>query len=104
MKAITLQSRIEKNLYSKAGNLCVQYQRVIILLKNPDMMVHPNRWNRSGRHCKFVSHMDVYVNALDAIGIAYERGNDAPRGGKEGDYLKLSAKGRRQVMEFAKLK
>lgn len=39
---------------------------------------------------------------LHALGIDYETGNDAPRGGKNGYFVKLTAKGRRQVRDYNK--
>ena len=37
---------------------------------------------------------------LKALGIDYTTGNDAPRGGAEGNYIELTAKGKRQIKEF----
>ena len=40
-----------------------------------------------GRFTKCLDYTDDFRRLLDAAGIAYEYGNDAPRGGKCGQYI-----------------
>ncbi|MEG1684561.1 MAG: hypothetical protein RR319_01250 [Bacteroides sp.] len=102
MKAATLENRISEKLTTKAGKLIMHYEKVVDLLKNPKTVVHPCRWNRNGSHFTLQSKMHQYIYALSALGIDYELGNDAPNGGQEGNFIKLSKKGLRQVADFAK--
>lgn len=43
---------------------------------------------------------DEVIAFLKLIKIDYVAGNDAPRGGATGNYIKLSAKGMRQTKEY----
>ena len=100
MKKETLQARIEKNLYTKGGKLAKKYELVIDLLNHPYRVMRPIYWGYKGRTLH-----DGSANlewGLHALGIDYETGNDAPRGGKNGYFVKLTAKGRRQVKEYNK--
>lgn len=99
MKKETLQARIEKHLYTKSGKLARKYDEVLELINNPTRIMRPIYWRRKGDSLHD-SH-EVLEYGLAIIGIDYETGNDAPRGGKNGYYVKLTAKGKRQVREFA---
>ena len=102
MKKETLQKRIEKHLYTKGGKLAKKYEDVIELLNNPERIMRPIYWGYKGRTLH-----DGSANlewGLHILGIDYTTGNDAPRGGKNGYYVKLTAKGRRQVADYNKQK
>lgn len=100
MKKEILQARIKKHLYTKGGKLARKYEDVITLLNNPERIMRPIYWGYKGRTLH-----DNSANlewGLHALGIDYTTGNDAPRGGKNGYFVKLTAKGRRQVREYNK--
>lgn len=99
MKKATLQTRIEKNLYTKSGTLARKYEDVIYLLKNPGKVMRPIYWCDRGRSLHD-SHENL-EHGLAVLGVDYTTGNDAPRGGMNGYFVKLTAKGKRQVREFA---
>ena len=102
MKKETLQKRIKKHHYTKGGKLAKKYEDVIELLNNPERVMRPIYWGYKGRTLH-----DNSANlewGLYALGIDYTTGNDAPRGGKNGYYVKLTAKGRRQVAGYNKQK
>ena len=45
------------------------------------------------RYAKYtVDHTDDILNACKALGLKYEVGNDAPRGGKTGKFIKVLIK------------
>ena len=102
MKKETLQKRIEKHLYTKGGKLAKKYEDVIVLLNNPERIMRPIYWGYKGRTLHDGSANLEF--GLQALGIDYEAGNDAPRGGKNGYYVKLTSKGRRQVADYNKQK
>lgn len=102
MKAIILQQRIESNLFTKTGVLAAKYEKVISFLIRGGR-VHPFRWTYSGYRHKLIGDDKHYTDALTAIGIDYTTGNDAPRGGANGFFIELTAKGKRQVAEWVKL-
>ena len=102
MKKETLQARIKKHLYTKGGKLAKKYEDVIELLNNPDRIMRPIYRGYKGRTLH-----DGRANlewGLHILGIDYTIGNDAPRGGKNGYFVKLTSKGRRQVADYNKQK
>ena len=102
MKKETLQKRNEKHLYTKGGKLAKKYEDVIESLNNPEHVMRPIYWGYKGRTLH-----DNSANlewGLHILGIDYEAGNDAPRGGKNGYFVKLTSKGRRQVEDYNKQK
>ncbi len=99
MKKETLQARIEKHLYTKSGKLASKYEEVVELLNHPDRIMRPVWWRRRGSSLR--DNHENLEHGLTVIGIDYTTGNDAPRGGKDGYFVRLTAKGKRQVREFA---
>lgn len=101
MNATTLLKRIEKHLYTQKGTLAVKYEEVLNLITHPTLVVRPCKWYHYGKSLK--DKRGSILSGLTALGIDYVYHNDAPKGGMEGYYIKLSEKGRRQVREFAKM-
>lgn len=103
MKKETLENRIKAKLYTKAGKLAAKYGNLDKCLM--DGIWHGKTYSGSGRYCT-LSNGDHYaiIEALRLLGIDYETGNDAPRGGGIGDFVALTAKGKRQVKEYADAK
>lgn len=83
MKAEVLQKRIEKKLF-KNGKLLPKYSETIMFLS----------WGFMPRRVHLIhkSKLAGGLEGLDLLGIKYIRGNNAPRGGKVGDYVMLSPK------------
>lgn len=102
MKASTLQARIEKYLTTKKGNIHPKYEKVIEFIKELCAIAHTRRWVRNGESMILSDRSHQYIDALTMLGVDYETGNDAPRGGATGYYIRLTKKGRNQVREFAK--
>lgn len=101
MKATTLQKRINSNLCTTKGVLQCKYYMI------EDLLIKGKFYGKHYRgHGRFVTLSDCgYYNAIQALkllGIDYTTGNDAPRGGKTGDFVQLTAKGQRQVAEWVK--
>lgn len=104
MKKETLQKRIEKNLTTKAGTVSVKFAEVIKLINNPETTLYPVQWHRNGRHMSISDHTANIVEGLHLLGIDFEQGNDAPRGGRNGEFIRLTAKGKQQVKDYAESK
>lgn len=102
MKAITLQKRIIANLCFKNGNVKPSYMYVLRLLRQPSITLHLASWHRAKGHCNLTDYTDNTAHGLALLGIRYEIGNDSPRGGAEGRYIRLTPAGRRQVAEYSK--
>lgn len=100
MKATTLNSRIKKNLTTKTGSIYSKFSDVIYLIENPTTTIKPILWKRSGGWTTLKDHSNNLINGLNLIGIDFENGNDAPRGGKEGFFVRLTKKGKNQVKDY----
>lgn len=78
-------------LTTKEGNLRVRYSRALwTILNYPNEKIHPRQWVQNGRHSELLDHSERYTEFLDALGLSYTTGNDAPRGGQEGYYIALT--------------
>ena len=98
MKKETLQKRIEDKLYTKSGKLQKKYEDVITILLHPERKFRPCCWTNKGRSLRDY-RMNV-TEGLRLISIDFESGNDAPRGGLNGNYIVLTSKGKRQSKEY----
>ena len=100
MKRETIEKRIAEHLMTKKGELMKKYGEPMWWLKYSGNRHYPCRWHKSGRHFNLEDKTKDFTDMLKALGIDYTTGNDAPRGGAEGFYIELTAKGKRQVKEF----
>lgn len=99
MKAETLQKRISKNLYTAKGKLKQRYNKVIYwLLTDCNKVIYPRQWGNGWR--TLIDNSDQYLTALNLLGIDFEEGNDAPKGGAEGYFIRLTIKGKRQIKDY----
>ena len=103
MKAQTLAARIAAKLTTKGGAIAKKYADVEKVLLGG--RVHGKHYSGSGRFTSVANGTHyTTIEGLKAIGVDYVTGNDAPRGGQCGDFVELTAKGRRQVAEWAKMR
>lgn len=88
--------------YTKQGTLNKRFIRAVENIKMMAQGKHfrPFRWLRSKRHCNLKGANDMQYTELlcKNLGIELLRGNDAPRGGFEGEFMYMSKK------DIAKLK
>jgi hypothetical protein len=103
MKSITLQKRIEKKLFTANGTLACRYSFL------DDFLIrgiwHGKSWNYSGRYCSLSdTQYRAAIEICEALKIDFVLGNDAPRGGKAGDFVEITKKGKRQIAEWVKEK
>lgn len=52
--------------------------------------IYPKQWTGKGRHINLINKWGYCTNLIKGLGYTYQVGNDAPRGGVEGDYIKIS--------------
>lgn len=98
----TLAARIEKNLTTKSGAIAVKFLGVVDLIINPAKTIRPIQWTGTLRHMRLKDSSDNIILGLRLVGVDFETGNDAPRGGKEGFFIRLTKKGKRQVAFYNK--
>lgn len=95
----TLEQRID-GLRTKAGNVAVKFNDVMYLIENPTQIIRPCTWIRSKGHMRLRDVSGNCIDGLNLLCVDYETGNDAPRCGKEGYFIRLTAKGRKQVSAY----
>lgn len=101
MKATTLNNRIAKALALKNGKIAVKYSFFADFLVAGKW--HGKSWNGSGRYINLSdTQYRAAIEICEKLGLDFEVGNDAPRGGKSGDFVALTAKGKRQVAAWVK--
>lgn len=96
----SLSERIEKNLTTKKGSIAAMYNDAMYLIENPNKTLRPVSWSRSKGHMNLRDVSANCINGLNLVGIDFETGNDAPRGGKEGFFIRLTEKGKKQVASY----
>lgn len=109
MKLETLRKRYEQNrkqLRGKANDIICEIlgkRKPSPYRKNDTMryyygyeretgIIRPVIVQGRGRFTKNADYTAQILFALDLMGIKYTRGNDAPRGGKCGDFIKITTK------------
>lgn len=88
MKNTTLQNRLSKIDVNKNT---VAYRMVLSAI-NGQTLLRPCYTQGTGRHITNQDHTYAVTNLLTRLGVNYETGNDSPRGGKTGNYVKLITK------------
>ena len=102
MKKETFEKKVKKFLCTKQGAVKKCYSHLYGFIES-DSRFHGCKWScGKGRFNLSASAHVNLIKALDAIGVDYSVGNDAPRGGWEGMFVELTEKGRRQVAEMRK--
>lgn len=87
-----------RDLYYKSGKekgqVIAKYAVIIDELKREgkgvkSFKLHKKMWTGSYKRPRLVDKEDNYIDVLDSLGLTYTRGNDAPKGGVEGDYIEV---------------
>lgn len=66
--------------------------------------IYPCKWFKNGRHFACRDKTNIITSVLKAQGYAYALLNDAPKGGLEGIYIKVSPKAYEFLQSFRKWK
>lgn len=82
-------SRLTK-LFNKSGELSKHAQGAIQISPKRGNRIYPIYYSGSGRYIKSVDNTYYIKRFLELAGMKYKSGNDAPRGGKVGQYLQVS--------------
>lgn len=97
MKAETLQKRLD-NRY-KGGKTAICYRIVKDLINGTNKtnmvrgnIIRPCTTSGSGRFTTNMDYTKDTENLFRLLGIKFKSGNDAPRGGKTGNYIKILTK------------
>ena len=97
MKTSTLLKRIEKRVTLSKSS--VAYRALLDLVNNTDnsgrltgKVFRPTTSTYSGRHGSITCHKYEIRDALELVGLKFETGNDSPKGGVAGNYIKILTK------------
>lgn len=95
-------NKFKNECYTKRGETNKSFS--LLQRLKEERVLHLKRWTRSGSRYKLDdnNHDRLYF-AMRNIGIDFRVGNDAPRGGAEGDYIMLTQKGSRQLAQIWRL-
>ena len=81
---------------TKSGQLNKRYETACTHIANMSAgkVIYPYRWTRSKGHCNLKGANDMQYTELlcKNLGIELHWGNDAPRGGMDGNYIYLNKK------------
>lgn len=101
MRAQTLRNRIEKlGKFRTNGVEALAFNAAMTALKGGQTIT--TTYIGRGRRTKTVMYHDETASILRALGIDFTFGNIAPRGGKGGNVITLTEKGKRQVADYQK--
>jgi len=96
MKKETLNIRLEKIENLSRGSKAYQIVKGFINGENNFMIrgniIRPCHTSGTGRFCTNLDYTDQIKYLLDKIGVKYISGNDSPRGGKTGNFIKVTTK------------
>lgn len=101
MKTSTLKNRLEKRFTGSKTRMC--YKIIVDIIENTNksymiqwsenpIVIRPVYTLGSGRRSTNQDHTLAVTQLLDLLGVKYETGNDAPRGGLTGNYIKILTK------------
>ena len=76
--------------------------RMVQGVSHPNNKIYPIYTQGSGKYAKYTDKTGEVKSILDGLGLDYHEGNDAPRGGKLGNFIELTAKGKRQLQPLRK--
>lgn len=98
MKASTLSARLSKRYTGSKSTIAYRIVNDIISGSNksfairPDGTIRPCYTSGSGRFTSNQDHTADTKALLDLVGLKYTSGNDAPRGGATGQWIRISTK------------
>jgi len=97
MKTKTLKTRLEKRF--TGSKTSIAYKIVLDLIDNTGNSycvfgntIRPCYTSGSGRFTTNLDYTNNVTSLLDLLGVKYITGNDSPRGGKTGNFIKVTTK------------
>jgi hypothetical protein len=85
-------------IFKKDGTLTQQHSTAIFSIIR-DRKIYPARWVISGRRKNLVDKSNYYMDVANYFGFKVKTGNDAPRGGQEGEYIEFSAQAQKSLIQ-----
>jgi len=89
----TIRTRLRRSGWSATNYACVNRLLTAALTHEP--LIRTCWVSGSGRYTSNQDHHSQTKRMLDALGLGYTEGNDSPRGGLTGQWIKLDARAMR---------
>lgn len=84
-------------LFTQKGEIKARYSSILYALAAGVTRFHCCRWRRNGRRHQLQDDSEKIRRVFNALRLSWTEGNDAPRGGREGDYIEITAAARRAL-------
>jgi hypothetical protein len=81
-----------KNLRTKSGDIKKNYLSAWKSSITTENKIYPKHYRGSGRHITLADYSSYIISMLKDLGYKFTEGNDAPRGGAQGYYIKVSSR------------
>ncbi|NLB86065.1 MAG: hypothetical protein GX793_03270 [Bacteroidales bacterium] len=94
-KIINYRKKTQEFALTKKGTLNRNIKNAVLsILINPKKRrIYPKHYTGSGRYVNLKDYSFYITELLTLQGYKFTWGNDAPRGGKNGDYIQVSKAG-----------
>ena len=87
-------------IFTKKGTLSRFYINALLNSTFSNCKIYTKFYRGSGRHISLSDSTFYIIQLLKAKGYKYTEENDAPRGGKNGDYIKVSSTAHRYLLSL----
>jgi hypothetical protein len=85
-----MKAQTQKIVLTKSGSVNKSVSNMISNCNFSTDKIYTGYYSGSGRFTTSHSAMGLVIQILSAQGYKFEKGNDAPKGGIKGEYLKIS--------------
>ena len=90
-----MKTATQKLVLTQKGEVHQHYLSAIQNCRFDGNKIYYSSWKRNGRHQTLVDYSFKIIQILQAQKYKFELGNDAPRGGKDGNFIKVSSTARK---------
>ena len=103
METIKIKKRVLDSITTKNGTINKAILQSLSRTIIADGKIYTGYYTGSGRYTNRCSVMDTVKKILELQGYKYEASNDAPRGGADGEHLKVSSTAVKFIEKIKKL-
>lgn len=89
MTTTTLSNRLDKRFKGSKSSFAYKSAKSVI---DGERLIRPCHTSGRGRFTSNLDYTSDVMQLLSLLGIKYEIGNDSPRGGKTGNFIKITTK------------
>lgn len=97
MKTTITNKKVRDLVLTQIGKVNRNFENAWINSRIEGNKIYHTYVNGSGRWSSNQSSRIYFIQILEAFGYKYSEGNDAPRGGATGDYIKVSSVAMRNI-------